>query len=83
VAPEKNTYQDRIVIDPRILVGKPVVKNTRIPVTLILNLLAHDYDFARIKEAYPELTDEDIKAAVSYSEARIGREDVRLFDRSV
>jgi uncharacterized protein (DUF433 family) len=39
-------------------------------VTLILSLLAHGYDFARIKEAYPELTDEDIKAAVAYSEAR-------------
>jgi uncharacterized protein (DUF433 family) len=83
MAPEKHTYHDRIVIDPKILVGKPVVKGTRIPVTLILNLLAHGYDFARIKEAYPELTDEDIKAAVAYSEARISREDVKLIDHSV
>jgi len=83
MAPEKHTYHDRIVIDPEILVGKPVVKGTRIPVTLILNLLAHGYDFARIKEAYPELTDDDIKAAVAYSEARIRREGVKLFDHSV
>jgi hypothetical protein len=45
MAPEKNTYQDRIVVDPKILVGKPVVQATRIPVTLILDLLAHGYDF--------------------------------------
>jgi uncharacterized protein (DUF433 family) len=83
MANQKSAYHDRIVIDRKILAGKPVVKGTRIPVTLILNLLAHGYDFARIKDAYPELSDEDIKAAVAYSEARISREDVKLFDHSV
>ena len=58
----------RISIDPKILVGKPVVRNTRIPVYLILNLIAHGYDFNRIIKAYPELTHQDIKAALQYAE---------------
>ena len=56
-----------IEIDPQILVGKPVIKGTRIPVYLILNLLAHGYNFERIIKAYPELTKEDIKAALEYA----------------
>jgi len=75
----KRNYQDRIIVDPNILVGKPVVKGTRIPVSLILNLLAHGYDFTQIKAAYPRLSDEDIQAAIQYSEARIEREEIKPF----
>jgi uncharacterized protein (DUF433 family) len=78
---ETPSYQGRIVIDPEILVGKPVIKGTRIPVSLILNLLANGYDFARIRKAYPELTDDDIRAALLYSEARVSREELRAFDQ--
>jgi uncharacterized protein (DUF433 family) len=70
-------YHKHIIQDPKIMVGKPVIQGTRIPVSVILNLLGHGYDFARIKEAYPELTDEDIRAAVAYSEARMNREEFR------
>jgi len=56
-----------IEINPEILVGKPVIKGTRIPVYLILNLVAHGYDFSRIMKAYPELTQESIKAALEYA----------------
>ncbi len=48
-APRAN--HDRIATDPKVLDGKPVVKGTRIPVTLILNLIANGYSFARIVEA--------------------------------
>ena len=71
-------YRQRIVVDPEILAGKPTIKGTRIPVTLILNLLANGYSFGRIVQAYPVLTVEDVKAAVAYAEARLDREDVRL-----
>ena len=66
--------RDRIVVDPEILAGKPVVAGTRIPVSLILNLLAHGYDFERIREAYPALGDDDIRAAIAYAGARLDRE---------
>jgi uncharacterized protein (DUF433 family) len=71
-------YRQRIVVDPEILAGKPTIKGTRIPVTLILNLIANGYTFDRIVQAYPVLTVEDVKAAVSYAEARLDREDVRI-----
>lgn len=66
----------KIIIDPKILVGKPVIAGTRIPVYLILNLLGHGYDFNRIIKAYPVLTKEDIKAAIRYSEDRMRGEEV-------
>jgi uncharacterized protein (DUF433 family) len=58
----------RITINPKIMVGKPVIKGTRIPVYLILNLLKEGYNFDRIIKAYPELTKKDIKAAIEYAE---------------
>lgn len=66
----------KIIIDPKILVGKPIIAGTRIPVYLILNLLGHGYDFNRIIKAYPVLTEGDIKAAIRYSEDRMRREEV-------
>ncbi len=58
----------RIEINPNILVGKPVIAGTRVPVYLILNLLASGYNIPRIIEAYPGLTKEDIRAALEYAE---------------
>jgi uncharacterized protein (DUF433 family) len=58
---------ERIEVNPKILGGKPVIKATRIPVYLILELLSAGYDFKRIIKAYPTLTEEDIKAAVNYA----------------
>ena len=71
---------NRIVVDPKILAGKPVIKGTRIPVYLVLNLLANDYNFDKIIEAYPVLTRQDIKAAIKYSENRMERGEVRSFN---
>jgi len=59
----------RITINPKIMCGKPVIKGTRIPVYLILNLLAAGYTFERIIKAYPQLTKKDIKAALEYAQA--------------
>ena len=63
--------KDRIIRDPKILAGKPTIKGTRIPVSLILNQIAHGYSFDRIIEAYPNLIKEDIVAAIKYSEAQV------------
>lgn len=73
----------KIIVDPKILVGKPIVAGTRIPVYLILNLLANGYDFERIIKAYPILKKEDIKAAVKYSENRMKREEIKVFNQNM
>jgi len=62
-------------VNPKILGGKPVVRGTRIPVYLILELLSAGYDFKRIMEAYPTLTEEDIKAAVEYAAKIVKNEE--------
>jgi uncharacterized protein (DUF433 family) len=67
---------ERIEVNPKILCGKPVIKGTRIPVYLILELLSAGYDFKRIIKAYPTLTEEDIKAAVDYSVQIVKNEEV-------
>jgi len=71
----KDANENRIVTNPDVLHGKPAVRGTRIPVTLILNLIANGYTFARIIQAYPILTDEDIRAAVTYAQTYL--EDAR------
>jgi uncharacterized protein (DUF433 family) len=71
-------FRDRIVVDPKILVGKPVIKGTRIPVSLILNLVAHGGSFDDIIRDYPVLTVDDIRAAMLYAGARLDQEDLFL-----
>ncbi len=73
----------KIIVDPKILVGKPIVAGTRIPVYLILNLLANGYNFERITKAYPILKKEDIKAAIKYSEERMKREENKFFNQNL
>jgi len=58
---------DRIVCDPKICSGKPCIKGTRIPVHIILDLLAAGEDNQGIKNAYPNITDEDIRACLNYA----------------
>lgn len=66
----------RIVIDPKIMTGKPVIKGTRIPVELILKLLAQRLKEQEILEDYPVLTQEDIQAALIYAAKLTGKEEV-------
>ncbi len=68
MAATSSTYRDRIVIDPEILVGKPVVRGTRIPVELVLKRLAQDLDVESLLQAYPRLTLDDVKACLQYAQ---------------
>ena len=58
----------RIITNPKILAGKPIIAGTRIPVSLILNLLAHGQTTDEIIDDYPDLTPDDIKAAIKYAQ---------------
>jgi uncharacterized protein (DUF433 family) len=69
-------YQDRIVVDPTIMVGKPVVRGTRIPVEIVLERLAEDLDMKTLLEDYPRLTQEDVKACLAYAEAIVEGEEI-------
>lgn len=66
----------RIVINPEIMAGKPVIKGTRIPVDLILKLLSQEMETKEILDDYPHLTMSDIKAALLYGAEVIRTEDV-------
>jgi uncharacterized protein (DUF433 family) len=69
-------YAKRIIVDPKVLAGKPIIKGTRIPVELVLKRLSQDLNMQTIFEAYPHLTEEDVKACFAYAEAVIEGETV-------
>lgn len=68
-------YQERITANPNVMLGKPVIKNTRITVELILRKIAGGYSFDEILEMYPHITRADILACVSYAVSVIESED--------
>ena len=73
-------WQDRIVVDPRILVGKPVVKGTRLAVEFIIDLLAQGWSEAEILRNYPGLTREDVQACLAYASAVLQDEKVYSYE---
>ena len=66
----------RIAIDPRVMLGKPVIRGTRITVEIILEKLAADAPIEEILEDYPRLTRADVLAAVAYARQAIGTDEV-------
>lgn len=62
-------WQDRIVVDSQILVGKPVIRGTRLAVELIIDLLAQGWSEDDILKSYPTLTGEDLHACLKYASA--------------
>lgn len=78
---ERPTYLDRIIQDPEIMVGKPVVKGTRIPVELVLAKLAHNPDLGELFADYPRLTLEDVKACLDYAKTLVEKKRKVRADR--
>ncbi len=70
------SWQERIVVDPEILVGKPTIKGTRLAVEFIIELLAEGWSQADILRNYPGLTGEDIQACLSYASVMLKAEKV-------
>ena len=67
-------WKDRITVDPAILVGKPIIKGTRISVELILERVADGWTTEDILTAYPHITREDVFAALNFA-AELFREE--------
>jgi len=68
-----NPLLDRISIDPNVCFGKPCIRGTRIWVSLLLDFLASGMTVKEILEEYPQLSEEDIRAAIAYG-AEMSRE---------
>ena len=69
-------YRERIVTDPRILAGKPVVKGTRIAVDLVLEELSHNPDINELLAAHPDLSRTDVQACLAYAKDIVTGEEV-------
>jgi len=67
---------ERISINPKVMVGKPVIRGTRIPVELIVKMLAQGVPENEILDEYPPLDLEDIRAALAYASAILSNEEV-------
>ena len=72
--PEDRALLDRITVDPDVMVGKPVVRGTRVPVELVLGFLAAKPDLGELFAAYPHLTVDDVKACLAYARAVVHRQ---------
>ncbi len=69
-------WQERIELNPNVLAGKPVVKDTRLAVEFIVDLLAQGWTEESIIRNYPGLTSDDIRACLQYASAALHDEKV-------
>jgi uncharacterized protein (DUF433 family) len=74
---------NRIDVNPNIMLGKPVIRGTRITVELLLRKLGEGATFAEILEMYPGLTAEDIQAAATFAADTVAHEETILVDAPV
>jgi uncharacterized protein (DUF433 family) len=72
--------QDRIEIKPRIMLGKPVIRGTRITVEIILRKLGEGANHQDLLDAYPHLTEQDIQAAITYAADTLAHEETILLE---
>lgn len=60
-------WHSRIVINPKVLAGKPVIRDTRISVGFVVDLLAAGWSHEQVLESYPHVSEEDIRACLAYA----------------
>jgi uncharacterized protein (DUF433 family) len=75
-------WKERIIVDPKILVGKPVIKGTRLAVEFVLELLAQGWAEGEITRNYPGVTHEDIAACLMYASNILKAEKIYPFELS-
>lgn len=69
-------WQERIIVDPAILTGKPIIKGTRLAVEFLLELLAEGWTHEEILRNYPGLAPEDLRAVLHYAAEALKREKI-------
>jgi uncharacterized protein (DUF433 family) len=67
---------ERIEINPSVMLGKPVIRGTRIPVELLLRKLSEGAAAGDLLDAYPRLTEDDIRACLAYAADAIAHQEV-------
>ncbi|MGQ9684264.1 MAG: DUF433 domain-containing protein [Anaerolineae bacterium] len=72
------TAGERIEINPAVMLGKPVIRGTRVPVELVLRKLSEGATEADLLDAYPRLQPEDIKAVLAYAADTVAHETIVL-----
>ena len=72
------TVTDRIEINPKVMLGKPVIRGTRIPIELILRKLSEGASKDDLLDAYPRLSREDIQAAIGYAADTLAHEETLI-----
>jgi uncharacterized protein (DUF433 family) len=72
------TDTDRIEVNPRVMLGKPVIRGTRIPVELILRKLSEGATEDDLLDAYPRLSRQDIQAAIGYAADTLAHEETLI-----
>jgi uncharacterized protein (DUF433 family) len=70
------SYHSRIASDPDILLGKPVIKGTRISIEIIIRKMSEGLSIDELLKAYPDITKEDINAALEYSADMLSNEEL-------
>jgi uncharacterized protein (DUF433 family) len=73
-------WEDRIIVDPKVLVGKPVIKGTRLAVDFMIDLLAQGWSVEAILQSYPGLTREDIQACLAFASTILKAEKIYTFE---
>ncbi len=71
---------NRIEVNPRVMMGKPVIRGTRIPVELILRKLGEGATEADLLDGYPRLTREDIRAALAHAADTLAHEETLILE---
>ena len=75
---QNTNWQERITINPKVMVGKPVIRGTRLAVEFIIDLLAQDWTEQQILQSYPGVVHEDISACLKYASETLKSECVYI-----
>jgi uncharacterized protein (DUF433 family) len=76
------SWQERITIDPDVLVGKPIIRGTRVSVEFVIDLLGRGWTKERILKEYDHLTPDDVQACLAYASDVLKSERVYLVPTS-